>query len=55
MSDVDMGTATDEESSEYHSHTQWINDVRDNEQTDNVVETSGTNDKVTELNVAFSF
>ena len=57
MSDVDMGTATDEESSgvsfSYTMGSMTFGGLMN--KTDNVAGTSGTNDKVTELNVAFSF
>ena len=57
MSDVEMGTATDEESSgvsfSYTMGSMTFGGLMN--KTDNVAGASGTNDKVTELNVAFSF
>ncbi len=56
-SDVDMGTATEEESSgvsfSYTMGSMSFGGLFN--KTDNVAGASGTNDKVTELNVAFSF
>jgi outer membrane protein OmpU len=57
MSDVDMGTATEEESSgvsfSYTMGSMSFGGAVN--KTDNVAGASGTNDEVTELNVAFSF
>ena len=55
--DVDMQTGTDEESSgvsfSYTMGSMTFGGLMN--KTDNVAGASGTNDKVTELNVAFSF
>ena len=57
QSDVSMGTATDEESNgisfSYTMGSMSFGGAMNN--TDNVAGVSGTNDEVTELNVAFSF